>query len=266
MHEEKKQIDYAEAAGALQRLLLLNSYPVAVRFSPEEDLPEKARRPSRVLGHPVAICQGVAMARNLGWTMGFLKEDHACPPSYLILGLDEKAKGPDYGEMLTPLYGASRELCESTNEYLLTLPMGQYKSIALAPLEKSPFAPDLILVYGNPAQVSRLVQGALYHRGGVITSNFTGRNSCASELAAPLLHDQPQVIVPGSGERVFAVTQDAEMCFSFPASWLADIVSGLEQTHRLGAMRYPTPFQGMRVNPQFPELYRDMLKELGLQD
>ena len=263
MQEEKKQIDYAKAAGALQRLLLLSSFPVAVRFSQQEDLPEKARRPSRVLGHPVAICQGVAMARNLGWTMGFLKEDHACPPSYLIFGLDEKAKGLNYGEMLTPLYGASQELCESTNEYLLTLPMGKYKSIALAPLEKSPFEPDVILVYGNPAQVSRLVQGALYHRGGAVTSTFTGRNSCASELAAPLLHGQCQVIVP-SGERVFAVTQDAEMCFSFPISWLEDIVSGLEQTHRLGTMRYPTPFQGMRVSPQFPEYYRDMMKELDL--
>ncbi len=262
--KERKQKDFAEAAAVLQRLLLLNSYPVAVGFSEDEELPEKARQPSKVLGYPVAICQGVAMARNLGWTMGFLREDHACPPSYLVLGLDEKAREPDYGEMLTPLYGATRELCESTNEYLLTLPVGRYKSIALAPLEKCSFTPDIVLVYGNPAQVSRLVQGALYHRGGAITSTFTGRNSCAGELVAPLLIEQPQVIVPGSGERVFAVIQDVEMCFSLPASWLEDIISGLEQTHRLGAMRYPTPFQGLRVNPQFPKLYQPMMQELGL--
>ena len=264
--KENQQVDYVNAAQALQRLLLLSSFPVAVRFSQEDDLPEKARRPSRDLGHPLALCQGVAMARSLGWTMGFLKEDHACPPSFLILGLDEKAKNQNYGEMLTPLYGATQALCESSNEYLVTLPMGQYKSVAMAPLEKNALEPDIILVYGNPAQISRLVQGALYHRGGAITSAFTGRNSCASALAAPMVNGQCQVIVPGSGERVFAVTQDAEMCFSFPASWLGDIVSGLEATHRLGTMRYPTPFQGMRERPQFPKLYHPMMKDLGLLD
>ena len=262
--KEEQKVDYVNAARALQRLLLLSSFPVAVRFSESDDLPEKARRPLRDLGHPLAACQGVAMARNLGWTVGFLTEDHVCPPSFLILGLDEKAANHNYGEMLTPLYGASQALCESSNEYLVTLPMGRYKSLAMAPLEKNALEPDVILIYGNPAQISRLVQGALYHRGGAITSTFTGRNSCASELAAPMLNGQCQVIVPGSGERVFAVTQDTEMCFSFPVSWLSDIVSGLETTHRLGAMRYPTPFQGMRVRPQFPELYHPMMKELGL--
>jgi len=264
--EEKKQAGCAEAAEGLRRLLLLNSFPVAVSFSAEEELPEKARRPSSSLGHPVAICQGTAMVRSMGWTLGFLKEDHACPPSFLIFGLDEKAKeaGANLGETLSPLFGASRELCESTNEHMIMLPVGKYKSITLAPLEKAPFDPDVVLVYGNPAQVSRLVQGAVYHRGGAVTSSFTGRNSCVSEMVAPLVKGECQVIVPGSGERVFAHVQDTEMCFSFPGSWLEDIVSGLETTHRLGAMRYPTPFQGMRGVPQFPKTYHSMMKELGL--
>ena len=260
----RDQMDYVQAAKALQHFLLLSSFPVGVRFSEKKDLPEKARRPTKTVGYPLAACQGVALARTLGWTVGFLKEDHACPPSFLIFGLDEKAEEIDYGEMLTPLYGNSPELCESSNEYLVTLPMGKYKSMAVAPLQKNVFEPDLILIYGNPAQISRLVQGALYHRGGAITSSFMGRNSCTSELVAPMVKDQCQVIVPGSGERVFALTQDTEMCFSFPVSWLKDIVSGLEATHQLGAMRYPTPFQGMRERPQFPEKYRSMLEKLDL--
>lgn len=247
-----------QAAAVLQQYLRPATFPVAVKLSAQADLPEKVRRPKNFLGYPIAVCQGIAMARNIGWTVGFLREDHACAPSFIVFGLAEEPAEVKLGEVVHPLYGETPEACARTQEFMATLPVGKVKSIICSPLERAAFDPDVVLVYGNPAQIARLVQGALYRQGGAITSTFIGRNSCGAELVAPYLTRRCQVVVPGSGERVFALTQDHEMCFAIPWECLDDVLFGLEKTHQLGTMRYPTPFQGFRTRPQYPEKYHQL--------
>jgi len=254
-----------KASEILSDFLLLSSFPVAIKFSQEETLPEKVRRPLEALGHPVAVCQGVSMARSLGWSLGFLPEDHACPPSLVILGMEEIPPGFDMGEMIHPLYGETVGICQRGIEQMPMLPVGQYRSILLSSLKKATFTPDVILVYGNPAQVSRLIHGALYHRGGALTSSFLGRASCSSKLVSPMLTKECQIIVPGSGERVFASTQDFEMCFAIPIGQLDEVLSGLEITHKLGTMRFPTPFQGIREQPGVPDKYVELARRMGIK-
>lgn len=154
------------------------------------------------------------MACTVGWTVGFLREDRACAPSFVILGL---AEGPEMwksGDLVHPLIGETQESCALTQEALPVFPSGRARSIVVAPLARADFDPDVILVYGTPAQVARLVQGSLYRQGGAITSTFAGRNSCAGELVAPLAAQKCQVVIPGVGERLFALAQDYEMCFA----------------------------------------------------
>ena len=53
---------------------------------------------------------------------------------------------------------------------------GRYASLFASPLRNHPFEPpDVVVVFGNSAQVMRLVQAALYHQGGYLTSSFGGR-------------------------------------------------------------------------------------------
>ncbi|MCL6559634.1 MAG: DUF169 domain-containing protein [Firmicutes bacterium] len=254
-----------EAAAALEEHVRPASFPVAVKISEEESLPARARRPLKNLGHPATICQGISMARSIGWTVGFLKEDHACAPSFVVLGLAEEPEMVKSGDLVHPLYGETLESCARTQGMIPALPLGKARSIVVAPLAKAEFEPDVILVYGTPAQVARLIQGALYRRGGAVTSSFVGRNSCAGELVAPLLEQKCQVIVPGSGERLFALTQDHEMCFAIPRSCLEDVTAGLAATHKTGAMRFPTPFQGLRARPQYPEKYHRLEEMFGVK-
>lgn len=253
------------AAAAIEEYLRPATFPVAVKLSGEEDMPEKARRPRTSLGHPINICQGISITRHMGWTLAFLKEDHACAPSFVILGLAAEPPELNLSRVVQPLFGETAEACTLTNDTITRLPLGKVKSIWLAPLARTGFEPDVIIVYGSPAQVARLIHSALYRKGGAITSTFIGRNSCACELAAPFLEQKCQVVVPGSGERIFAHTQDHEMCFAIPWSLMEEVLTGLEATHKAGAMRFPTPFLGMRCRPSFPQSYRPLEEAFGIK-
>lgn len=262
--EEMLQVNQT-AAGVIEKYVRPATFPVAVLVSEKEELPEGARRPLETLGHPLTVCQGISIARSMGWTIGFLKDDHACAPSLVSLGLVYAPDVWNSGELVHPLYGETPEICARTQEALPQLPRGRVGSIIIAPLAKADFEPDVILVYGLPAQISRLAQSALYRKGGAFTSTYAGRNSCTGELVAPLLDRSCHMVVPGSGERLFAHTQDHEMCFAFHASWLEDVTYGLAATHKAGAMRFPTPFLGMRSRAVFPKKYQELEKQFGIK-
>ena len=108
------------------------------------------------------------------------------------------------------------------------------------------------------ALVMRLVTGALWKRGGALTSSFTGRIDCSDEIIRPMLSGDYQVILPCYGDRVFAQTEDGEMAFSLPGSKTEELVEGLAGTHK-GGIRYPIP-TFLRYTPQYPDHYYELEK------
>jgi len=67
-------------------------------------------------------------------------------------------------------------------------------------------------------------------------------------------------VLPCNGDRVFGMTQDTEMAFSFPFAWAEEVRAGLEGTHR-GGVRYPIPV-AMRQTPRMPRTYAELAAEL----
>lgn len=76
----------------------------------------------------------------------------------------------------------------------------------------------MVICYGNSAQITRFVQGALHFVGGYIESHFAGRGVCGGEITVPYVQDKCNVIIPGGDERIFALTGDDELAFVMPAS------------------------------------------------
>ncbi|HUK54117.1 MAG TPA: DUF169 domain-containing protein, partial [Candidatus Binatia bacterium] len=138
------------------------------------------------------------------------------------------------------------------------LPPGACQYLLTSPAARAEFAPDAVIIYGNPAQVMRLVTGALWKRGGAITSSFTGRVDCSDEIIRPVLSGEYQVILPCYGDRVFSQTDDTEMAFSLPGARMDELVEGLEGTHK-GGIRYPIP-AFLRYTPQYPQHYYELEK------
>ena len=144
------------------------TYPVGVRISPGSDIPENYRRPVKLLGHRINICQGVNMARRYGWNLGFVQEDMACPLSIPIFGFCEDPDFVTKGEIIFPDFTCSLEAAQKTQAMQPKAPVGSIGSILVGPLNRVDFEPDIVLVYGSPAQIVRMVQGALYKEGGAI--------------------------------------------------------------------------------------------------
>lgn len=241
------------------------TYPVAVKLlKGGEGFPEKTRFPQKVAGYRWALCQGIAMARRVGWKVGFRREDHSCIVAMMMFGYEEEPEAVKNGEIVYPYYAETAAAGRKTQEGTPRLPLDAIDGIVMAPLARADFAADVILVYGTPAQIIRLVQGALYRSGGKVESAFTGRGACGSEIIVPYQTQDCKVIIPGGGERVFAHTADEEMVFAVPACKLEDVAAGVEATHKSGIARIPTPFLGMRAQPQYPEKYHEVAKLFGV--
>jgi len=249
----------------LEQYLRPLTYPVAIRILGGEDIPENYRRPTKILGYRINICQGVNFARRYGWMLAFAAEEMACPLSMPIFGFVDEPDFVTKGEIIHPDFTDSLEAAVRTQAAQPKAPVGSIGSVLIGPLSRVDFDPDLILVYGSPAQIVRLVQGALYKEGGAIESRFSGRCACAQEFIYPHLSQKCNVIVPAQGERLFAMTADDEMVFSIPKSKIAGTLEGLEVIHKRGVSRIPTPFFGMRMRPEFPKRYEELEKHCGMK-
>ena len=259
-------MNYQDAARDLKTALRLRTEPLGVAFlSAAASLPEKTRRPSQVLGKKVTICQGVTMARVYGWPVGLTPEDLICVPGMLTFGL---APEPDPGQEMASLLcevGFHREMETARKEVEALTRFGpqEIEALYLAPLERLALDPDVVVVYGNPAQLMRLIQGAAFGLGERAAGDFGGKIECSSYLIAPHKTGQVRVVIPGMGDRIFSMTQDDEMVVSFPAILLPGILQGMAEAGKKIGARYPVTFY-QNFQPEFPKLYQERAKKWGI--
>jgi len=256
-----------EAAEFISRDLRLRTLPIAVKFLEEPVFPEKTRRPKEHMGKRITICQGVTMARAYGWTMGLAKEDLICVPAMIAFGFTRASdQQGTIGKLfcdVTLSSSADAGLREAQSMSLS--PSGAFRGILLAPLAKADFDPDTVAIYGNPAQVMRMIQAWTYMTGQRVPGNFGGKVECTEYLIAPKSTGMPRVAIPGNGDRIFSMTQDDEMALSLPGAGLSDLCEGLKSAGKQIGARYPITFY-QNFQPEFPKHYKKLGKELGVDE
>ncbi|MBN2808981.1 MAG: DUF169 domain-containing protein [Deltaproteobacteria bacterium] len=215
------------------------SFPLGLKLlKNDEELPAEAIRP-RKYGIKISFCQWVTMARRWGRVLGVLAEDINCTPCLAALGLKNFGGNTPLAEYFCDMgYFTDLPLAERATKQLHPIPPGEIKAIAIFPLELAPVEPDIIVLYGTPAQMSRLASGYLYNSGELIESKTTGFGISCLALIKPYFTGKPAFVHPGRGERILAGTDEAEMAFTFPAEHCELLVDGLEKTHDKGS-RYP---------------------------
>lgn len=259
-------MDYKTAAAQLKENLRLRTEPFGVAyFKDAADLPEKTRQPSKVFGKKVTICQGVTMARIYGWPVGLTQEDLICIPGMLAFGFTP-ATDPilELGQLFCEV-GFHQDIGHALKEVetLSRFEPQEVGAIYLCPLQRLTLDPAVVVVYGNPAQLMRLIQAATFSLGERVSGDFGGKVECSSYLIGPYRRGQFTVTIPGQGDRTFSMTQDDEMVVSFPARFLNGLLEGLKEAARKIGARYPvTVYQNF--SPAFPPPYEERAKKWGI--
>jgi uncharacterized protein (DUF169 family) len=230
------------------------TFPLGIRMlRAGEPLPDKVRRPAE-MGIKVAICQTFSIARRYGWALAVGRDDLSCPLAKTAFGFEPVLPYYAEGNLACGMYVETPEAAARTEAEVPKFALGEYERILVAPLGRAAFEPAVGLVYGNSAQVMRLVAAALYQRGGRLSSSFSARLDCADAVIETMQSGEPQVILPCYGDRIYGQTEDHEMAFAFPWVRAAELVDGLRGTQR-GGVRYPIPAY-LRYTGEFPEKYR----------
>jgi len=257
-------LDLKELYNVLQEHLRPQHFPLAIKMAKTpKDIPPGLRHPGKDMGFQSAICQGISMSRRYGWALALTKEDLSCPLAKVVFGFEKEIPYYTEGFACAEMYTETEAAGAVTEAQQPKFPFGAYHAILVAPLTRAEFEPDVVVVYGNSAQVMRLVTAALFRRGGRITSSFSGRIDCADIIIQTMQSQDCQVILPCYGDRIFAQTEDSEMAFTIPQVRISEVIGGLQGTHK-GGVRYPVP-SFLRYQAVFPEKYMK-LEELWRQD
>ena len=241
----------AKLCEAIAKHCRLITVPVGVRLAKEGDrAPTKIKFPMEHLGNRLAVCQGMSLARTFGWTVGFGAEDHACPLPRVFLGHIPPDRMLE-GRIAEPYQDDPTYRQEMEASYP-RWPLGAYREVWLAPLDRCEFVPDVAVAYGNPAQILTLIQAANFRHGPGLRSVSSGRYGCSTWLAGVAQSGECTYLVPGPGERVFAGTQDHEMSFAVPYAKFTQVVDGLAYVRSHGAFRYPVPQMALLEEPKIP--------------
>jgi uncharacterized protein (DUF169 family) len=250
-------MDWQQLAQEIDAQVRPDTFPLAIRVvKPPEPLPAKLRRPSADLGIRVSICQGISMARRYGWAVGMGGEDLECPIAQVAFGFEPAIPFYTEGNLAAGMYVETCGQGALTEAEVPKFTADEAGVVCAAPLARATFEPQVVLVYGNSAQVMRLAAAALWKTGGALTTRTTARADCADIVVRTLKQQEPQVILPCYGDRVFGQTQDTEMAFAFPAAMAGDLLEGLKGTHK-GGIRYPIPHY-LRYQAEFPATYKKL--------
>lgn len=252
-------IDLKKVNDELNTYIRPQTFPTAIRmFRQGEPLPEKAKRPARDFKRGFMNCMTIDMVRRYGWTIALTREDSICSLGIVALGFDKELKYYHDGNLCEAMYTETAGAGARSEAAVDKFAYNQFHALVAAPLDRCDFEPHLICVYANPAQVMRLVQAALWKRGGKLTSSFGGRIDCSEIIVTTLKTNECQVILPCSGDRIFGQTQDNEMAFTIPYSKIEEVMEGLRGTHK-GGIRYPIT-QFMEYEPKLPPKYMEVNK------
>jgi uncharacterized protein (DUF169 family) len=186
-----------EAAGAMEAILRLQTYPLAIKMLKDEgEVPEGAKRPVKDLGHHLSTCQLFSMSRRQGMSFAQLKEDMWCVEPVLGFGLGEP---PEYFLEGYNRYPGTARTLEAGRAWAQAFPrlkVGQYVGIASAPAPEADFEPDMMMVYCDPSQMTQLLIAKNWMDGLDVPCQLSGHAACVYAVVPTVQSDRWNVVSP----------------------------------------------------------------------
>lgn len=239
-------MEWQNQARQLTEFLRLMVRPVGVKLlTSDEAEGAAALRPGPDLDRKFTYCQALSIAGRMGLPVIVTGQDEGCIMILQAFGMgnfDPFTKIPESQCAM----GWVKDL-ETANRFIMQ--MGEilephaYAALLASPLESMELRPDVVIIYGMPAQVVRLVQGYGYSTGEAVESKFTGfGGTCIAGVLRTRRLNQPQVLLPGFGDRMLARVEDHEMAFSFTLDHMDSILEGIKEVGARSSIPWPMKY------------------------
>lgn len=244
--KESSTIDWAGLSHDMESLLRLKASPVA--YKRLEKLEELDKIPDVMrLDRRASFCQVPAMVRTMGVTVAVTRDNFGerCARINGLASTTEKEVAWEANAFAQGWFANVEEARKQMAEYPL-VPPGE--AIVLAPLASGKFHPDVILIYGNPAQMMLLMNGLQFKDYERFQFFFIGEGACADGLAQCYTSGKPALAIPCMGERAFGAVTDDQMVMALPPGMMTKAVEGLKELKSRG-ISYPIMYLGPLCDP-----------------
>jgi uncharacterized protein (DUF169 family) len=238
--------DWAGLSREMDSLLRLKASPVAYKRL-EKAAELKAMEGVMPLDRQAAFCQVPAMVRTMGLTISATRDNFGerCARINGLAPSTEKQLTWEAEQFANTWFATVDEARKQMKAYP-TVPPGE--AIVLSPLAAGKFEPDVVLIYGNPAQMMLLMNGLQFKDYERFQFFFIGEGSCADGLAQCYTSGKPALAIPCLGERSFGAVTEDEMVMALPPRMVAKAVEGLQALKSRG-IGYPIAYLGPLCDP-----------------
>ena len=252
-----------EGARELERLLRLQSMPIALKMLREErEIPDNALRPMRDLGHHLSFCQALAWTRRRGLTIAETLEDMWCFEPVVGLGFVEPPRRFLEGHNRYPASASTLEAGATWARNMPRFDYPSYSAVVTAPLESAGFEPQVFMLYGSPAVMTQIMLAKNWLDGKDVISTMTGHAACVYYVVPALKEQEWHMSIPCGGDLRRTGCDDYSMVFSAPAGVLGDLLTGLRTIRdaRFGLPSSPS----FAIEYPLEEEYVEIGKSIGM--
>ena len=217
---------------------------VAVKLLKSVEEAKEIRRPDR----KITLCQLIAERRYYGGTRVAVAEDldccYAVPRMLGFAELPEKSEERYVGWQFT-----TKEAAKKTIDSIPAFELGEYNAVLLSPWESCPVSPDVVILFGNAAQMLVVINAYLYNKGGTLSFTAGVGFACGLAIVSPMKEGKPNLILPGNGTRMMALPSETDLICGIPGESLQEILDGMEFTIPRGGSRYPPLWEHIHMEP-----------------
>jgi len=228
----------------ITNLLRLDENVVGWKFiRSESELSGIARAKRKVYS-----CQMLKVASQGGYVLAATENELSCSYERFVFGMMHFQDS-----LLISHLNRYAKTKDTAMKWLMeNLPKTKCKGVAVGPLSKIRFAPDVIYIPVNSWQATRCIQACTYESGENL--NFLMGMSalpCAYGAVYTYTSGKPNLVTACSGARVYGKFDKNELAFFIPFSYVNRFTEGLKDTDKKG-LKCPL-FLYLGFPPQSPK-------------
>jgi uncharacterized protein (DUF169 family) len=229
--------EYSESSVEVTGLLRLRTVPIGIKLFEKADA---VPRDFDVMDSHCTVCQVIGMARYHEKAVAATRDRaFACAGGAAVLGFSDIPDDIADGTRNVGVWAETKEAARKIFQNRLLLEKGKFEAFGVAPLSKISVEPDVVQIWGTPAQILALVYAHIWDGGANLELNTNGHGaSCYEALVVPYLRNETRLAIADLGDRRYAYAADDEMIVGMPGKAFSGLSDNLRKSYT-GCYKYP---------------------------